>query len=330
MRRRWAIVGVGLTLACGLGSCGRRGDAGPVTTRTPDAGPNSASIAGSVVDEDGHPVTGYDLDVIPDGQRDQARPLRWTVHVTGRDFSVGGLARGGYLVAARTRDHRMGGVALVEPRELGDGDHVARLTIHVQGGLWLHGVVVDFDSGAPVAGALLRAENGSTCRDCSRSYATSAVSGADGSFELAGLTAASFVHRDLGMALGIEADGYLRNDQVIAVPYSSAQVLARTARFQLMRGVFSTGTPGRSVLDGHVEVDGIHVSPYGDRSPFVSDAAGREQVLLRVDGVDVTALGFLGAEALIERAHGRPTTLSLRTLVPDGGARPTEQVVTMR
>jgi protocatechuate 3,4-dioxygenase beta subunit len=242
----------------------------------------ASTVSGQVLGLDGLPAAGVEVRIVGSGLYPA---LTGTTDAAGR-FVLGGIPPGVYEVHARLVTDA--GELAAPPRRGLTIEPGARavLSFALSGGAVLSGVVVDEESGAPIAGARVRVGT-ETLAALPRVVTT----GADGSFRLAGLE--DRVHR-----LTIEDDVHAPEIGLEAAPGSALRVtLARAASL------------------GGVVLDEAHRPIAGAAIEVLGSMGGRR-------GLPIT----IGASASIAASAGVPGRLEVTDFVPPIPLVPGESV----
>jgi protocatechuate 3,4-dioxygenase beta subunit len=267
-------------------------------------------VRGVVVDGDGRPVTSFTIAVYLGGSgsglayddavvrvEGPAVAVQPVFGAAGR-FEVAGLRQGTYDFVAVTTDGRSGRAAAV----LSNEEHQQNVRIQIKDADALSGHVVDYDTGAPVAGCKILA----IFSEREVEIATSP----DGSFKVPGPAVGQAVRLRLGAA------GYF-DDFHTAIMTGSAG--GDIGTIKLIRGRWSDARP--RYLDWELEgrVDNTVVVAVRPGSQVEKAGVLPGAVVVKVGANDASQLGPLSVSYLIARLGTAPSVV-LR--LPNGELRP--------
>jgi hypothetical protein len=207
-------------------------------------------------------------------------------------------------ITVTTEDHRAA-MTLVSAGTPDRLVHADPLTL--EGGLWVHGVVVDGETAQPVAGAVVRVPLPIMCRDCTTEpYSPHTLSGRTGAYELVGLGRVAHVTAS--------ADGYVTTERVFEAEPDAGLTSSREQRFQLLPARIGKPTwPFRFGLSTR----GVFVRPEaGDAG---ADFPREDEVFRRVGARDVSDMGVDAIGRLLGLARGGSVEVTLEA--PDGKVR---------
>ena len=239
----------------------------------------------------------------PAGQSDDRAegPPERSVCAAAGAFELRGLRPGAYDLFATTLDGRSGSLPVIQ---LGEGEERRGLRLRVGDGLTLIGSVVDLESRRPIAGVRVRA--------------VLELKSVEGLADAAGRFRIDGVPRGVEVDLQVEAPGYMPNTQTRRPPAQGDTLDFGVLPLLVER----TGPPatGRAGIVLGVERDGrLAVRGTVDDLPAAKAGIAQGDVVVGIDGRDLTNANLSMAIALIRGASGTALTLHLRG--PDNRVR---------
>jgi Carboxypeptidase regulatory-like domain len=249
-----------------------------------------ATLAGLAVRDDGLPAGEYLLRATR-GRSDEPSRGDKAVSVPPGDgaFELTGLTSGVYDLVAAARDGRSGGL---EGIAVAAGASRRGLRLILGQGARLSGRLVDWETDAPIAGALVHAE--------AAGRAVSTPAEADGRFRLDGLPAG------IGVDLSVEAAGYEPPERSVTIPAGQvSHDLGTVPLVKASRLALGRDTKGKVGIILTVDADGamlIRDAPEGLPAAAAGLRAG--DLIVRIAGRDVRKPGPLtGGRILGRRAR---------------------------
>lgn len=253
-----------------------------------------AVLEGVAVNSDGTPVADYALTLFSSGATMMLASNQLAVHDANGAFTLKGLSGGRYDLLAALADNHSGRLSEVS---LGDGEHKTGLRIVVAQGTTLRGHVVEYGTGIPIPNAQV------TILSVGAPISTS--TDGTGAFSVEGLPSG----RVAWIAAAADSREYVYERVRVTLPANKAVV--DVASIQLVPGDAATRSAAwtgifPTNLDGAASVETV-----APRSPAALAGVKPGDVLLSVDGVSLTGLGFRAIYYFLGGQPGTRVTIGL-------------------